>query len=139
MNGSVSGFWVGNSTQGTFADFTIDGIREHGIIANPGAHDILYHGYEWSTSATNSSSPIPPPQAKEMTEESWSISIFEYRATAPDNYTNGVDVHGGDDWIVRYNLFKNFISPAGQTDSRTIGVVLERQYQYAHRQQYVHQ
>ncbi len=25
-----------------------------------------------------------------------------------DNYTNGVDVHAGDSWIVRYNLFKNF-------------------------------
>jgi hypothetical protein len=40
-------------------------------------------------------------------------SVFEYRTTDNDNYTNGVDVHAGDGWIVRYNLFKNILSPVG--------------------------
>jgi hypothetical protein len=115
MNGSVSfGFWVGNSTQGTFADFTIDGIREHGIIANPGAHDILYHGLRMVDIGDQFIKSNPASAGQGNDRGIVEYSIFEYRATAPDNYTNGVDVHGGDDWIVRYNLFKNFISPAGQ-------------------------
>ena len=28
-------------------------------------------------------------------------------------YTNGIDIHGGDDWQIRHNLFKNFHTPDG--------------------------
>ncbi len=28
-------------------------------------------------------------------------------------YTNGVDIHGGDGWVIRNNLFKNFHTPDG--------------------------
>ncbi len=45
-------------------------------------------------------------------------TIMEY-LTAPPNadhgggtgYTNGVDIHGGRNWIIRNNLFKNFHTP----------------------------
>ena len=45
-------------------------------------------------------------------------TIFEY-LTAPPNidhgggigYTNGVDIHGGRNWIIRNNLFRNFHTP----------------------------
>ena len=44
MSGSVRfGFWTGNSTGGTIADLTIDGVSDHGIIVNPGAHNLLVH------------------------------------------------------------------------------------------------
>ena len=41
-------------------------------------------------------------------------SIMEYTTTARSNYTNGVDVHQGANWIVRHNLFRNMRAPAGQ-------------------------
>ncbi len=28
-------------------------------------------------------------------------------------YTNGIDIHGGDGWVIRNNLFKNFHTPDG--------------------------
>ncbi|MDP6442736.1 MAG: right-handed parallel beta-helix repeat-containing protein [Pirellulaceae bacterium] len=39
---------------------------------------------------------------------------LEYTKTGPPNgYTNGVDVHGGDHWIIRDNLFRNIRTPPG--------------------------
>lgn len=38
--------------------------------------------------------------------------VFEYTVTGPaDGYTNGVDVHAGKNWIIRFNLFRNITSP----------------------------
>jgi len=39
--------------------------------------------------------------------------VFEYTDTARHWYTEGVDVHRGDNWIVRDNLFRNIRGPAG--------------------------
>lgn len=115
MTGTVRfGFWVGSSTNGTIADLTIDGIREHGIIANPGAHDMLYHGLRMVDTGDQFIKSNPASASQGNDRGIVEYSIFEYRTMAPDNYTNGVDVHGGDDWIVRYNMFRNILSPAGQ-------------------------
>ena len=45
-------------------------------------------------------------------------TIMEYTHGAPTSdhgggigYTNGVDVHGGKNWVIRNNLFKNFHTP----------------------------
>jgi hypothetical protein len=40
-------------------------------------------------------------------------SIMEYSGQAPDDYTNGVDVHTGNNWIIRKNLFRNIRSASG--------------------------
>ena len=125
MNGSVQfGFWIGNSTHGTIADLTIDGMRDHGIIANPGAHDMLYHGLRIVDVGDQFIKSNPAGTGQGNDRGIVEYSIFEYRTTAPDDYTNGVDVHGGDDWLVQYNLFKNFLSRArscrtGSIDSGT--------------------
>lgn len=39
--------------------------------------------------------------------------VFEYTTTAPSDYTNGVDVHNGDNWIIRHSLFRNIRAPVG--------------------------
>jgi len=40
--------------------------------------------------------------------------ILEYTKNGPPNgYTNGVDVHGGKNWIIRHNLFRNIRSLRG--------------------------
>ena len=41
-------------------------------------------------------------------------SVIEYETTSRDDYTNGVDVHTGRNWIVRHNLFRNIRAPQGQ-------------------------
>jgi hypothetical protein len=40
--------------------------------------------------------------------------VFEYVTTSRDYYTNGVDVHTGDNWIIRHNLFRNIRAPQGE-------------------------
>jgi hypothetical protein len=115
MSGSVRfGFWIGNSPGGTIADLTIDGVREHGIIANPGAHNLLVHNVRIVDSGDQFIKSNPSSFGVGNDNGIVEYSVFEYRTTDNNDYTNGVDVHGGDNWIVRYNLFKNFLSPAGQ-------------------------
>jgi hypothetical protein len=114
MSGSVRfGFWIGNSPRGTIADLTIDGVRDHGVIANIGAHDMLFHNLRIVDSGDQyiKSNPDGSDGNDRGIVE---YSVFEYRTTDNNNYTNGVDIHAGDGWIVRYNLFRNFLSPTGQ-------------------------
>jgi hypothetical protein len=45
-------------------------------------------------------------------------SVIEYTTIGPDHgYTNGVDIHHGDNWIIRYNLFRNIRVPVGAPQS----------------------
>ncbi len=46
------------------------------------------------------------------------FTIMEYLSAPPNinhgggiGYTNGIDIHGGKNWIIRNNLFKNFHTP----------------------------
>ena len=56
-------------------------------------------------------------------------SVFEYVTTSRDDYTNGVDVHTGDNWIIRHNLFHNIRAPRDSTRAGDFDV--ESLYQYA--------
>lgn len=115
MSGSVNyGFWIGQSPGGTIANLTIDGVKTHGIIANAGTHSLLVHNVRIIDSGDQSVKSSSNPNGAGNTGGIVQYSVFEYRTTDNNNYTNGVDVHEGDGWIVRYNLFKNFLSPAGQ-------------------------
>jgi len=39
--------------------------------------------------------------------------VIEYTTVGPDDgYTNGVDIHDGANWVIRYNLFRNIRGPA---------------------------
>jgi len=41
---------------------------------------------------------------------------IEYTNRSPKNgYTNGIDVHGGKNWIIRHNLFRNINTRSGAT------------------------
>lgn len=115
MDGAVQfGFWIGNSTGGTIADLTLDGFREHGIIANPGAHDMLYHGLRIVDIGDQFIKSNPVASGDGNDRGIVQYSVFEYRTAAPDSYTNAIDVHGGDGWLIQQNLFRNFIAPAGE-------------------------
>lgn len=50
------------------------------------------------------------------------LCVFEYTTTARHWYTQGVDVHRGDDWIVRDNCFRFIRGPAGE---RNVGGAID--------------
>jgi hypothetical protein len=114
MNGNVQfGIWIGASPDGTIADLTIDGVSDHGIIANYGAHDMLFHNLRIVDSGDQFIKSNPN-GADGNDRGIVEYSVFEYRTTGNDFYTEAVDIHAGDGWIVRYNLFRNILAPVGQ-------------------------
>lgn len=45
-------------------------------------------------------------------------SVIEYSTIGPSHgYTNGVDIHNGDGWTIRYNLFRNIRVPLSAPQS----------------------
>ena len=119
MNGSVSfGFWISTSPNGTLADLTIQNIREHGVIANPGAHDMLYHNLRMVDVGDQFIKSNPNGYGNGNDNGTVAYSVFEYTtdeqgAGSTANYTNGVDVHGGDGWTIHHNLFRNILHQPG--------------------------
>lgn len=119
MNGSVRfGFWIGNSPNGTIADLTLRDIKEHGVIANLGAHDMLYHGLRIVDIGDQFIKSNPNGFGNGNNRGTVIYSVFEYTtdeqgAGGTANYTNGVDVHAGDDWKITHNLFRNFLHRPG--------------------------
>lgn len=119
MNGSVRfGIWTANSPHGTIADLTLRDIKEHGVIANPGAHDLLFHGLKMVDIGDQFIKSNPAGFAQGNDRGTVAYSVFEYTvdeagAGARANYTNGVDVHGGDGWRIHHNLFRNFLHRPG--------------------------
>ncbi|MBI3467509.1 MAG: right-handed parallel beta-helix repeat-containing protein [Planctomycetes bacterium] len=113
MSGSVRfGIWIDQSPHGTIADLTIDGVTDHGIIANAGVHGLLVHNVRIVDSGDQFIKSTSAENGNDLGVVEY--SVFEYRSTDNDDYTNGVDVHGGDGWIIRHNLFRNILSPADQ-------------------------
>jgi hypothetical protein len=45
-------------------------------------------------------------------------SVLEYTTIGPNHgYTNGIDIHRGENWVIRYNLFRNIRVPQGAPQS----------------------
>jgi hypothetical protein len=52
-------------------------------------------------------------------------SVLEYTGPGTSHgYTEGIDVHGGANWIIRYNLFRNIGVPAGAPDYNRPAVLM---------------
>lgn len=111
------GIWIGNARNVLIANLTIRDVYYHPIQLDPNAGAQAPHIYNVGmidageqfvkssarTSGTNG-----------VNNGIVEYSVMEYTTTARSNYTNGVDVHQGANWIVRHNLFRNIRAPAGQ-------------------------
>lgn len=111
------GIWIGNARNVLIANLTIRDVYYHPIQLDPNAGAqapriynvrLVDAGEQFVKSSASSSS------TNGVNNGIVEYSIMEYTTTARSNYTNGVDVHQGANWIVRHNLFRNMRAPAGQ-------------------------
>ena len=106
---------VGNDV--LIADLTIRDVGNHGIQI--GGHRIKIHNvriqntYQQMIKGASGNPSIDSVIVQ--------CSLFEYtNISGPNYYIGGIDVHKGNAWIVRDNLFKNIISPSGSVAEHAI-------------------
>jgi hypothetical protein len=108
------GIWVGGDVRGvTIADLTIRDLFYHPIILNAGVHAPLIHNVRLVNAGQQFIKGNPNGAGGGIDNGIVEYSTIEYDTTSRDDYTNGVDVHAGSNWIVRHNLFRNIRAPQG--------------------------
>jgi len=115
FGGAPSGIWTGNGVQGvTIANLTIRDFYQHPIIFDAGTQSPLVHNVHLVNAGQQFIKSNPDGAGGGVNNGIVEYSLIEYLTTAKDDYTNGVDVHTGANWIIRHNLFRNIVSPPGQ-------------------------
>ena len=115
------GIWVGGDVRGvTIANLTIRDVYYHAIMLNAGAQSPLIHNVRLVNAGEQFIKANPDGAGGGVDNGIVEYSVIEYDTTSRDAYTNGVDVHTGDNWIIRHNLFRNVRAPQGQLAGPTI-------------------
>jgi hypothetical protein len=108
------GFWADNISGITFQDMTIRDFNQHAIILSGGVDSPIFRNLHIIDIGDQFLKNNPTADSLNGVDNGiLENSLLEYTSTAPDSYTNGLDVHRGKDWLVRNNTFKNFRSDAG--------------------------
>jgi len=109
-----SGIWTGGGVQGVMiANLTIRDFYQHPIVFNAGTQTPLVHNVHLINAGQQFIKANPDGAGAGVNNGIVEYSVIEYVTTAKDEYTNGIDVHGGAGWIIRHNLFRNIIGPPG--------------------------
>ena len=100
----------------TIADLTLKDVGNHAIMAgdNLFVHNVkIQNTYEQMIKGSSAND-----GADNATVQ---CSLFEYTAgVGPQWYIGGLDIHRGDNWIVRDNIFKNIASPSQATAEHAV-------------------
>ena len=118
------GIWTGGGVHDiTIANLTIRDVAEHAIVFNAGTERPRVYNVRLVDAGQQfiKSNPAPGPggpggdiEERGVDDGRVEYSLIEYTSSAKDGYTNGIDVHAGANWIIRNNVFRNIVSPAGQ-------------------------
>ena len=109
------GIWTGGNVQGvTIANLTIRDFFLDPIMFNGGTESPLVHNVHLIDAGEQFIKSNPDTTGGGVDNGVVEYSVIEYTTTAKDNYTNGVDVHTGANWIIRHNLFRNIVAPGTQ-------------------------
>ena len=108
------GIWTGGNVQGiTIANLTIRDLYYHPIIFNAGTQSPRVYNVHLMNAGQQFIKSNPDGAGGGVNNGIVEYSVIEYTTTAKNDYTNGVDVHTGANWIVRHNLFRNIVAPPG--------------------------
>jgi hypothetical protein len=106
-------FWIDDVAGATIQDLTIVQLREHGVIVNCHARAPILRNVRMVDIGDQFLKVNPGDGPCGVDDGIVEDSLFEYSTSAPDDYTNAIDVHFGKRWIVRRNTFRNFVRPGG--------------------------
>ncbi|MBL4898780.1 MAG: hypothetical protein COA42_22120 [Alteromonadaceae bacterium] len=114
--GSVyHGIWT-DAVDFSVSNLTIQDVYGHGINFNPGAQSPVVYNVKLLNTGEQFIKSNPFGFASGNDNGRVEYTIMEYTGATTNHsgssgYSNGVDVHAGKNWIIRYNLFKNFHTP----------------------------
>jgi hypothetical protein len=107
--------WTGESVDGvTIANLTIREVSEHAIILNPDTQRPHIYNVRLLDVGAQFIKGNPDPAGAGVNNGILEYSSIEYTTTSRDYYTNGIDIHGGWNWVIRRNVFRNITAPPGQ-------------------------
>ena len=131
------GIWTGGNVNGvTIANLTIRDVYYHPIIFNAGTQSPHVYNVHLIDAGQQFIKSNPDASGVGVNNGIVEYSVIEYTTTAPSDYTNGVDVHAGANWIIRHNLFRNIVAPAGQLAGPAV-LMWNHSQQHDHRGQHV--
>lgn len=109
------GIWTGQGVNGIrIANLTIRDLYRHAIILNPFTAKPIIYNVRLVDIGDQFIKGNPDAAGKGVNDGTLDYSVIEYTTTSRDDYTNGIDIHGGLNWQIRYNVFRNIVAPAGQ-------------------------
>lgn len=109
-----SAILVRNAENVLIADLTIRDVWYHCISLNAGAERPLLHNLHLVDAGEQFVKSNPDDNGGGVDGGIVEYSLIEYTTNAPTDYTNGIDIHTGDGWTIRDNVFRNIRAPAGQ-------------------------
>lgn len=109
------GIWSGGAVQGiTIANLTIRDVYFHPIIFNGGTQSPRVYNVRLVNAGEQFIKSNPDGSGGGVNGGIVEYAVIEYDTTSRDDYTNGVDVHAGQNWVIRHSLFRNIRAPQGQ-------------------------
>ena len=112
--GVPHGVWIGDVQGITVADLTIRDVYFHPIILNAGTESPHLYNVRLLDAGEQFLKSNPDGGGGGVDNGIVEYSTFEYTTTSRSDYTNAIDVHTGDNWIIRHNAFTNIRAPEGQ-------------------------
>ncbi len=110
-----NGIWTGNGAQRVLiANLTVKDFYFHPIILNGGTTAPRLYNVRLRDGGQQLLKSNPDATGRGNDNGIVEYSVLEFSDTSRDWYTNGVDVIGGQGWIIRHNLFRNIRAPIGQ-------------------------
>jgi hypothetical protein len=101
------GMWIGNVQGVTIGDLTLENYVDDAIILNAGVQSPLIHNVVMLDTGEQLFKSNPDGSGGGVNNGIVEYCTIGYSVAAPNNYTNGVDVHTVQNWIIRNNVFKN--------------------------------
>ena len=109
------GIWAGGGVlRLMIANLTIRDVYYHPIIFNAGTQSPRVYNVHLINAGEQFIKSNPNGNGGGVDNGVVEYTVMEYATTARSDYTNGVDVHTGRDWVIRNNLFRNIRAPQGQ-------------------------